>query len=379
MRGEILRALVAVDGLVDRSLVEAVLADDRMRVQGVGDPSTGWPARDDSDALLVVCQDNSDPALELVARANRDHPERPVVVACQGTPNGFLRRAFAAGAEDVVLLEDPARAGADTFVALAKAVARRDNEVGGDHGLGQVITVLGPKGGTGKTLVSTNLAAALAASGTRTTIVDLDLQFGDVGLALGLRPERTIYDLATSGGTLDAEKIEAFLIDHASGARALVAPVRPDQAAAVSPELVRDVMHALRTEGGIVVADTPPAFTPEVIAAIDTSTSVCVVAQLDAPSLKNTKLALETLSLLGVGAEKTRLVLNRSDSNVGISHSDVVQILGRAPDVLIPSSREVVRAVNAGEPIVLTRKGEPAKAMQALADLYAAVPAHGGR
>src|SRR5437899_2634297 len=83
-----------------------------------------------------------------------------------------------------------------------------------------MIAVLGLKGGCGKTLTAVNLAAALADAGHRVTIVDLDLQFGDVGLALGLSPERTMYDLASSGGSLDAQKLEDFLVEHSSGARA---------------------------------------------------------------------------------------------------------------------------------------------------------------
>jgi pilus assembly protein CpaE len=366
-----LRTLVAVDGTVDRQLVERVLGDDRVRVQALSDLTTGWPAREDAEALLVVCADDSESGLDLVHSAGRQHPGRPVVVACPGTPNGFLRRAFAAGAEDVVLLNDPARAGADTFLALAKAVARRDSEGGGDGREGQVITVLGPKGGTGKTLVTTNLVAALAGGGHRAVAVDLDLQFGDVGLGYGMRPERTIFDLATAGGSLDIGKVDAFLTTHSSGARALLAPTRPDQAAAISPDLIRDLLHTMRGRRGFVVVDTPPAFTPEVIAALDESTSVCLVTQLDAPSLKNSRIALDTLGLLGVGGERVRIVLNRSDSSVGITHADVVTVLGRAPDILVPSSRDVVRAVNAGTPIVVTgRKTEPAKALRALAELY---------
>jgi pilus assembly protein CpaE len=120
-----------------------------------------------------------------------------------------------------------------------------------------------------------------------------------------------------------------------------------------------------------VVVDTPPGFTPEVIATIDASSSICVIGMLDAPSLKNTKLGIETLDLMGYPLDRVRFVLNRADTSVGISHADVVSVLGRAPDVLIPSQREIVRSINAGEPIVIASpRSEPARAFKALADLH---------
>jgi pilus assembly protein CpaE len=367
---DIVRTLVAVDGHVDGQLVEQVLAHPRLAVVAVGDPSMGWPGRETAEALLVVCRDESDEALELVRRAGLTYPGRPVVVVCEGSPNGFLRKAFRAGAEDVVEITTADATASNTYLALAKAVARRDSEAVATAE-GRVIVVLGPKGGTGKTLVSTNLAVALSADPGRAVVVDLDLQFGDVGLAMGLRPERTMYDLALSGGTPDASKLDGFLAEHGSGARALMAPTRPDQATVVTPDRIREILRVLRTSAPFVVVDTPPALSPEVIAALDEATDICMVTMLDAPSLKNTKIVLETLTLMGVTLP-IRIVLNRSDSNVGITHSDVVRILGRAPDILIPSSRDVVRSVNAGEPIVLDagRRNEPGKALRALAGLF---------
>ncbi|MCW3016566.1 MAG: Flp pilus assembly protein ATPase CpaE-like protein [Solirubrobacterales bacterium] len=369
MSDQHVRTLVAVDGSVDGDLVERVLDDPRVAVAAVGDASMGWPGREDAEALLVVCRDGSEEGLELVRRGRSDYPGRPVVVACQGSPNGFLRKAFAAGAEDVVQISTVEGTGAETYLALAKAVARRESDAVATAE-GRVVTVLGPKGGTGKTLVATNLAAALSVKHQRAIVVDLDLQFGDVGLVMGMHPERTMHDLAISGGHPDASKLDGFLVEHASGAAVLLAPTRPDHATAVTPPLVRDVLRVLRTMAPFVVVDTPPAFSPEVIVALDESTDICVVAMLDVASLKNTKLALETLTLMGVKAD-IRLVLNRSDTSVGISHADVVHILGRAPDVLLPSSRDVVRSVNAGEPIVLTdKRNDSAKALRALAGLY---------
>ena len=101
----------------------------------------------------------------------------------------------------------------------------------------------------------------------------------------------------------------------------------------------------------------------EVIAAVDESTDVCVVGMLDSLSVKNTKLGLETLELMGYDPERVRLVLNRADTNVGITHNDVVTIIGRPPDVLVPSDREITRSVNGGTPIALSAKrSEAAKA-----------------
>ena len=83
----------------------------------------------------------------------------------------------------------------------------------------------------------------------RTAIVDLDLQFGDVGLCMGLPPDLTMYDLALAGGTIDVDKLDAYLVTHPSGARALLAPNRPDQAEQRSPSrLLQDVYAALRSE-----------------------------------------------------------------------------------------------------------------------------------
>ena len=155
-----------------------------------------------ADLVIVGCSQAHDQALEVISAATAQRADRPVVVLYQGSPNGFLERAFEAGADDLIAL--PQSAGQLGF-ALEKALARRRGGVAAASE-GAMITVLGPKGGTGKTVTSSNLAVALALEGKSAVLVDLDLQFGDVGLALGLEPTKTIYDLAVSGGSLDARE-----------------------------------------------------------------------------------------------------------------------------------------------------------------------------
>jgi pilus assembly protein CpaE len=329
-----------------------------------------------AELVIVACSADSREAVTLIEQAVGQRPDRPVVVLQMGTAdsNGFMHEVFGAGADDIVSIsESPER----VRHTLQKTIARRRGAALAKGGApARLICVLGPKGGTGKTVTTCNVGVALAEAGQAATIVDLDLHFGDVGLGLRLSPEQTIFDLARSAGALDAEKVNGFLMSHPSGARVLLAPTRPDHAGAVSTSFVAEVLAILRATSDVVVVDTPAGFAPEVITAIDSSTDVCMVGMLDAFSLKDTKLGLETIDLMGYDPAAIRIVLNRADSHVGIGLNDVKSILGRAPDVLVPSDRDIPRSVTEGVPIVTSSpRSDAAKAYLELAKHYAAEPA----
>jgi pilus assembly protein CpaE len=366
-----IKTLVAIDAGVDANAVEhAFPIGSPVQVAGVFEGlEGGWTALDESspDLLVVACASYSERVLYLIEAASKSRPERPIVVLFYGTPDGFLHRAFEMGADDLVTMPTPPE---ELEFALRKVMARRRGAVSGGT-TNPMICIVGPKGGTGKTLAASNLAIALAEKGKRAVIVDLDLQFGDIGIALGLSPERTIYDLARAGGSLDPDKVEDFITEHPSGARALLAPSRPDQAGTVTVEFLRELYAALRVRHDYVIVDTPPGFSPEVIASIDLASHLLVVGMLDALSLKDTKLGLETLDLMGSDPKRIRLVLNRADSSVGIKRSEAEAILGRTPDVFVPSDREIPRATTDGQPIVVANgRSDAARAFHALADLY---------
>jgi pilus assembly protein CpaE len=368
-----IKALIALDEGLDRDSIQKVLPPDAgiefvALVEGLEE---SWTTLLETapDLVLVGCSGYSDRALFFIDGAVKQRADRPVVVLCEGSPNGFVRRVFEVGADDIVTLPETPE---HIRFTLQKALARKQGAaVATGVALAPMICILGPKGGTGKTLTSCNLGVALAQKGHRVAIVDLDLQFGDVGLSLGLTPEKTLYDLAKSGGSVDADKLDGYLTKHPSGVRVLLAPTRPDQATTITVEFLRDVYTALRSTHDYLIVDTPPGFTPEVIASVDSSSDICVVGMLDSLSLKNTKLGLETLELMGYSKDRIRLLLNRADSRVGIASDEVSAILGSSPDILVPSDRDIPRSVNEGTPIVLANeRSEAAKAFRSLADLY---------
>jgi pilus assembly protein CpaE len=353
-----IRALVAVEGLDVFDVQRALPDDPAFELVAVTDgvDETVRTLQDKTvDVVLVACQGREDDrSLQIIDAVGRNAPDTPVIVLSTSSPNGFLRRAFEAGAADMALF--PQTKEQLRFV-MSKAIARAPRKGASEkvRNEGRLVCVLGPKGGTGKTLTSCNLSVGLALAGKKVLVIDLDLQFGDVALCLGLPPERTMYDLAVSGGSLDEDKLADYVMTHDTGVDVLLAPARPDQASAITIELLRDVLVVARSAYDFVIADTPPGFTAEVIATIDASSDLVMVGTLDSLSLKNTKLGLETLGLMDYDPKKIQLVLNRADTRVGISQHDVVAVLGAEPNVFIPSDREIPRSVNEGIPIILSR------------------------
>ena len=171
--------------------------------------------------MLVLVHDPDSSPREQLARV-REHSTVPVVLVTSNSSSDLVRWALDAGIADVVTLPSAPEA---MLFAIEKA-ARNAREQGLSQSHGRVITVFSPKGGSGKSVVATNLAAAAAAKGKRRTLlVDLDLQFGDSAIMLGLQPRSTVRELIGTPADIDAEKLEVYTELHSTGLRVLPAPM----------------------------------------------------------------------------------------------------------------------------------------------------------
>src|SRR6266699_3018307 len=178
------------------------------------------------DAVLHATRSASLPADELAAL--REHTRAPVLVVASSGSSRMLEEALDADVADVLLLPQLVE---NVVFAIRKAThtTRQVHTSGGGGRHGKIVTVFSPKGGTGKTVTATNLAAACAKfEGRKTLLLDLDLQFGDAAIMLGIEPEKTIYDLVVAPGELDAEKLAGYTTKHACGLEVLPAPLRPE-------------------------------------------------------------------------------------------------------------------------------------------------------
>jgi pilus assembly protein CpaE len=317
------------------------------------------------DAVVLGPTVDQASALSLAAAMRVTRPSLAVILVRRRVDTSVLTEALRSGVFEVV--EERDLAGLNSSVARARALARQLREtvegVGtaeSEQGRGVLVTVFSAKGGCGKTTLATNLAAALADRGRREVcLVDLDLAFGDVAIALQLFPAHTIADAVPLADSLDLPAVMSLLTPHSPGLTTLVAPIEPGTAESIPATLVTQVLRLLKQQFDFVVVDTPPAFDDHVLAAFDQSDMVALLATLDIPALKNLKLTLETLDLLNYPRDRWRLVLNRADSKVGLALGEVEKTLKAPITAQIPSSRDVPASINRGVPIVLDDPKHP--------------------
>jgi pilus assembly protein CpaE len=307
------------------------------------------------DAVLHATRSASLPADELAAI--REHTRAPVLVVASSGSSRMLEEALDADVADVLLLPQLVE---NVVFAIRKAThtTRQVHTSSGGGRHGKIVTVFSPKGGTGKTVTATNLAAALAKFEQRKTLLlDLDLQFGDAAIKLGIEPEKTIYDLVVAPGELDTEKLAGYTTKHLSGLDVLPAPLRPEDAELVTEAKLGRLLEVARESYDCIVVDTSPFFHGPMLATLDRTDELLLLCSLDVPTLKNLRLALQTLELLSFPKQRIRIVLNRSNSKVGMKQNEVESALGMKVRFEVPSDRAVPLAVNRGKPVVLDEEG----------------------
>jgi len=325
----------------------------------------------DEHAIVLGPTVDLEAAAALADNLRVTRPAVSVILMRRRVDTSVLAEALRSGMREVV--EERDLTGLGEAIKRAQQVYRAvtgPNPRGDDAPLGKLLTVFSPKGGVGKTTIAANLAVCLTArENARVCLVDLDLGFGDIAITLQLFPARTIADAVALESDLDFTVLEPLLTPHRKGFSTLVAPVQPDAKDSIPASLISRVLAILKQNFDFVVVDTSPAFDEHVLQAFDETDELLLVTTLDVPTLKNVKIACETLDLLNFPKPRRHLVLNRADDKVGLAPEKVETTLDMKIAQAIPTSPEVANATNAGEPITSSHPKHPVSlALNRLAD-----------
>jgi len=352
--------LVAVDHDMVNRVAELgdhrVVAMDRENVHG---KHAGTPAESEfrPSIVLVGSGVSTDRALDYARVVGSDHPEIAVYLVADRVTKRLIREATSAGMRGVIdarikdralalLLESP-----QGDAAMPDAGPR-------PH---QVIVVVSPKGGVGKTTTSVNVAARLAESAPgEVVVIDLDLQFGDVATVLDLEPAYTTTD-AFAPGADDSMRLRTLLTPHPANFYVLCGSDDPAANGRVTGDQIRKLVHLYAASFRYVIVDTPAGLHEETLASLEEATDVIVVAALDVATLRAVRREVEVLADLHLLPQRRHVVLNRADRRSGLTEADAERIIGLPIDVVVPASDHVVVAGNRGELAIANRKRNPVR------------------
>jgi pilus assembly protein CpaE len=335
---------------------------------------------DDPIDVLVLSPEVKEPdALGLAEFVGRSAPATAIVMVRDHTWNGLLPAAMRAGIRDVVDLTQGAqelRDAVDRAIAWASNLrSLRGAMADNPSQRGTVISIFSSKGGTGKTMLTCNLATAIAdVTGKDTAAVDLDVDMGDVFSYFGIEAKHQIQDLIELGEGANREAILSH--GHAITEHLWAFAAQPDPTVETpGGEAVGKFLRALRNTFPYVVVDASADYTDLALSCFDLSDAICLVTALDVVGVKHLSKALDTLVGIGIPRERFRIVLNRADSKVGLDSSDVERVMKIQVDTMIPSSRLVPMSLNRGKPVYLEEpNSEITKSIRTLATRLTGAP-----
>ena len=262
---------------------------------------------------------------------------------------------------------------------LLEALARASGRKKEPHETmnGQVLAMMGAKGGAGVTCLAIHLGGLLAQRhGRKTLLIDLHPNLGDV--ALYLRQDRhlySFYDLSENTHRLDGDLLQGFLVRHPSGMDILPAPEGIEPSRHLGAEAVKRTLQFLRQSYQFILLDCPTGLADVNTAALDEADSLYLVTTSEVPAVKNVARYADYLSHFNYPVERMRVVINRYSKGDAISEAQIEKTLRRPIFWKVPNQyREVMKVINTGSPLDLGSTSEFMRSMMGWADALAGKP-----
>lgn len=221
---------------------------------------------------------------------------------------------------------------------------------------GQILHVIGSKGGVGTTTVAVNLATALLAErrDLKVALLDLNTLFGDIPLFLDLKSKFHWGEITKHIDRLDDTFLANILEPHSSGVKVLTSPAHLNGHIAPTPETMDRLLGLMRTMFDFVIVDGGQSTGDTSLRVLQLSEAVLLVSVLSLPCLANTNKLLKSLIQLGYAPrEKIRVVINRYLKRADVSLKDAEEGIQQKPFWVVPNDyASSMSAINQGKPLV---------------------------
>jgi len=306
-------------------------------------------------------------ALALAEDMTSEIPDVALIVVGEGGDSDLVIRAMRAGADEFITL--PIKA--EEIRQAIRRLQQRNARDSKDLKRGRTICCFGIKGGIGVTTMAMNLAAGIVHNSDRSAaIVDLCHQSGGVSTFFDLTFNYTIVDVIENFQRLDRDFLQGTITRHSSGIHILPAPRHVEESDSMEPDQIRSILLTMRSMFDFVVIDTMKSFSDVNLTVFDFADMICMLTEMNIPSLRVTRQALDVFERLGYSQEKVKLVINRYQESRDFSLEEVTRSLSYPIYWKIPNDFVTVnKAINMGQPIpAVAAKGQITKSYLDLAE-----------
>jgi Flp pilus assembly CpaE family ATPase len=200
-----------------------------------------------------------------------------------------------------------------------------------------VIPVYSASGGSGRTTIALNLAAALAAEAPGTVLlVDLSLPYTQACLMANLIPTGSLATTDRFGSSGVEQALLSSALYHPNGMMVLPAATRAEEAELVTPRVVAETLAALKGKFSFIVVDMAVPLTEVAVTVFDKAQQVVLVLTPDLSAIRGAGEAVKILEdAFGIPPQLVTIVLNNRSAKPATSLAAVAAALGRSPDVEI--------------------------------------------
>jgi pilus assembly protein CpaE len=307
---------------------------------------------------------------DLESLLKEHHGSVSVYVTYKEVALDLVRRMMRIGVTDI--FPQPLQT-QELMTAMAHAVSAKREKIKALKGArGGVTAFIDAKGGVGSTTLAVNVAHVLAEKyKAEVLIIDFDLQFGDVAVSLDLHPRSTVLDALRKPDRIDAVLLSALVTKHDSGLDILPSPGNLSSPDELTADSVRKVLQAAVQSYEFVILDLPRFFNAGVIEALKFSDPVMLVCQNSLETIRNAKVILDNLSLIGVPLAHIELINNRAMAkSSSVTIDKLKSTLGKERIHRVRNDyAAAVSAQDQGLPVsAVDKKSDMTKDVHALAD-----------
>lgn len=240
--------------------------------------------------------------------------------------------------------------------------------------VGRVISFVGTRGGTGSSTLAHNVGWCIAERlKVNTTLVDLDLSFGTLGLNFNEEPGQGVAEALTAPERLDDVLLDRLLLKSSDHLSLFTAPAVLERAYDAEPPAYEAVLDAVRQITPCVIVDLPHMWAPWMRQTLLASDEIVIVATPDLASLRTAKAFADLLRQNRLNDAPPKLVMNQMGQprRPEIPVKDFAQTVGIAPAMVLPFEPQLYgAAANNGQMLMEVQpRSQTAESIQRLAEL----------